>query len=103
MDVFMTAIQSVWADSGYAALTGGNLIMMALGIVLLYLAIVKGFAPLLLGSFAFGCIMANFPKTGFMTDPGLMKIIHYGIANEIFPPLIFLGIGSMTEIGRAHV
>ena len=99
MDVFMTAIQSVWADSGYAALTGGNLIMMAVGIVLLYLAIVKGFEPLLLGSIAFGCIMANFPKTGFMTDPGLMQIIHYGIANEIFPPLIFLGIGAMTDFG----
>jgi oxaloacetate decarboxylase beta subunit/glutaconyl-CoA decarboxylase len=73
-----------------AALTGGNLIMMFVGIILLYLAIVKGFEPLLLGSIAFGCIMANFPKTGFMTDPGLMKVIHYGIANEIFPPLDFL-------------
>src|SRR5574344_100083 len=99
MDVFITALQSVWADSGYSALTGGNLTIMAVGIVLLYLAIVKGFEPLLLGSIAFGCIMANFPKTGFMTDPGLMKIIHYGIANEIFPPLIFLGIGAMTDFG----
>ena len=99
MDVFITALQSVWADSGYSALTGGNLIMMAVGIILLYLAIVKGFEPLLLGSIAFGCIMANFPKTGFMTDPGLMQIIHYGIANEIFPPLIFLGIGAMTDFG----
>ena len=99
MDVFITALQSVWADSGYSALTGGNLIMMAVGIVLLYLAIVKGFEPLLLGSIAFGCIMANFPKTGFMTDPGLMQVIHYGIANEIFPPLIFLGIGAMTDFG----
>ena len=99
MDVFITALQSVWADSGYSALTGGNLIMMAVGIILLYLAIVKGFEPLLLGSIAFGCIMANFPKTGFMTDPGLMQVIHYGIANEIFPPLIFLGIGAMTDFG----
>jgi sodium ion-translocating decarboxylase beta subunit len=99
MDVFLTAVASVWNDSGYAALTGGNLIMMAVGIILLYLAIVKGFEPLLLGSIAFGCIMANFPKTGFMTDPGLMKVIHYGIANEIFPPLIFLGIGAMTDFG----
>jgi sodium ion-translocating decarboxylase beta subunit len=99
MDVFITALQSVWADSGYAALTGGNLIMMLVGVILLYLAIVKGFEPLLLGSIAFGCIMANFPKTGFMTDPGLMQVIHYGIANEIFPPLIFLGIGAMTDFG----
>ncbi len=95
----MTALQSVWADSGYSAITSGNVIMIIVGFVLLYLAIVKGFEPLLLGSIAFGCIMANFPKTGFLTDPGLMKIIHYGIANEIFPPLIFLGVGAMTDFG----
>ena len=76
MDVFMTALSSVWANSGYASLTVGNIIMMIVGAILLYMAIVKGFEPLLLGSIAFGCIMANFPKTGFMTDPGLMKIIH---------------------------
>ena len=99
MDVFLTALQSVWADSGYSALTGGNLIMMLVGCLLLYMAIVKGFEPLLLGSIAFGCIMANFPKTGFMTDPGLMQIIHFGIANEIFPPLIFMGVGAMTDFG----
>jgi sodium ion-translocating decarboxylase beta subunit len=100
MDVFYNCGYSPYGtDSGYAALTGGNLIMMAVGIILLYLAIVKGFEPLLLGSIAFGCIMANFPKTGFMTDPGLMQVIHYGIANEIFPPLIFLGIGAMTDFG----
>ena len=99
MDVFLTALQSVWADSGYSALTGGNLIMMLVGCLLLYMAIVKGFEPLLLGSIAFGCIMANFPKTGFMTDPGLMQIIHFGIANEMFPPLIFMGVGAMTDFG----
>jgi sodium ion-translocating decarboxylase beta subunit len=99
MDVFMTALQSVWAESGYSALTGGNFIMMLVGLILLFLAIVKGFEPLLLGSIAFGCIMANFPKTGFLTEPGLMKLIHFGISNEIFPPLIFMGVGAMTDFG----
>lgn len=73
--------------------------MILVGLVLLYLAIVKEFEPLLLGPIAFGCILANFPRTGFLTDPGLMQAIHYGIANEIFPPLIFLGIGAMTDFG----
>ena len=73
--------------------------MITVGLVLLYLAIVKEFEPLLLGPIAFGCVLANFPRTGFLEDPGLMQAIHYGIANEIFPPLIFLGIGAMTDFG----
>jgi len=99
MDAFITALASVWNDSGYIALTGGNIIMIIVGCVLLYLAIVKGFEPLLLGSIAFGCIMANFPKTGFQTDPGVMQLIGYGIKYEVFPPLIFLGVGAMTDFG----
>ena len=73
--------------------------MIIVGCILLYLAIVKGFEPLLLGSIAFGCIMANFPKTGFQTDPGVMQLIGFGIKYEVFPPLIFLGVGAMTDFG----
>ncbi len=96
---FSVSLQAVWADSGFIAFTIGNAIMIFVGLVLLYLAIVKEFEPLLLGPIAFGCILANFPNTGFLEDPGLMQAIHYGIANEIFPPLIFLGIGAMTDFG----
>ena len=88
-NAFAVSLQAVWNDSGFAAFTAGNGIMILVGLVLLYLAIVKEFEPLLLGPIAFGCILANFPRTGFLTDPGLMQAIHYGIANEIFPPLIF--------------
>lgn len=98
-NAFAVSLQAVWNDSGFAAFTAGNGIMILVGLVLLYLAIVKEFEPLLLGPIAFGCILANFPRTGFLTDPGLMQAIHYGIANEIFPPLIFLGIGAMTDFG----
>jgi oxaloacetate decarboxylase beta subunit/glutaconyl-CoA decarboxylase len=73
--------------------------MMVVGVVLLYLALAKGFEPLLLAPIAFGCILANVPKTGFDTDPGLMQVINYGISNEVFPPLIFLGVGAMTDFG----
>lgn len=98
-NAFAVSLQSVWSDSGFAAFTVGNGIMIVVGLILLYLAIVKEFEPLLLAPIAFGCILANFPKTGFMEDPGVMQAIHYGIANEIFPPLIFLGIGAMTDFG----
>lgn len=99
MDAFFVALLSVWNDSGFAAFTAGNGIMMAVGCVLLYLAIVKGFEPLLLSPIAFGCILANVPKTGFETDPGIMQVILYGINHEVFPPLIFLGVGAMTDFG----
>ena len=84
MDAFVVALLSVWNDSGFVAFTSGNAIMMIVGCVLLYLAIVKGFEPLLLSPIAFGCILANVPKTGFETDPGVMQVILYGINNEIF-------------------
>ena len=99
LQAFAVSLQAVWLDSGFSAFTMGNGIMILVGLVLLYMAIVKEFEPLLLGPIAFGCILANFPRTGFFTEPGLMQAIHYGIANEIFPPLIFLGIGAMTDFG----
>ena len=98
-NAFIVSIASVWADSGFTGFTGGNAIMIVVGCVLLWLAFAKEFEPLLLAPIAFGCIMANFPKTGFFDDPGVMLAIHYGIANEIFPPLIFLGVGAMTDFG----
>ena len=99
MEAFVVALQSVWNDSGFSAFTMGNGIMMLVGIVLLYLAIGKGFEPLLLSPIAFGCLLANVPKTGFEDQPGGMQVILYGIHHEIFPPLIFLGVGAMTDFG----
>ena len=99
MEAFVVALQSVWNDSGFSAFTMGNAIMMLVGIILLYLAIGKGFEPLLLSPIAFGCLLANVPKTGFEDQPGVMQVILYGINHEIFPPLIFLGVGAMTDFG----
>ena len=99
MEAFVVALQSVWNDSGFSAFTIGNGIMMLVGIILLYLAIGKGFEPLLLSPIAFGCLLANVPKTGFEDQPGVMQVILYGINHEVFPPLIFLGVGAMTDFG----
>ena len=98
MEAFVVALASVWADSGFSALTGGHVIMICVGLVLLYMAIGKGFEPLLLSPIAFGCILANIPKNGF-EQPGVMSVIAYGIHHEVFPPSIFLGVGAMTDFG----
>ena len=99
MDGFMRALVSVWTDSGFASLTIENVVMILVGLVLLYLAIAKEYEPLLLLPIAFGDIMANFPNTGFETDMGVMMAIGFGIKYEIFPPLIFMGVGAMTDFG----
>ena len=98
LNAFSVSLQAVWNDSGFSAFTVGNGIMIVVGLVLLYMAFVKEFEPLLLGPIAFGCILANFPNTGFFGEEmNVMKAINYGITYEIFPPLIFLGIGAMTD------
>ena len=98
LNAFSVSLQAVWNDSGFSAFTMGNGIMILVGLVLLYMAFVKEFEPLLLGPIAFGCILANFPNTGFFGEEmNVMKAINYGITYEIFPPLIFLGIGAMTD------
>ena len=100
LDAFIVSLQAVWAGSGFSHFTMGNGIMILVGLVLLYLAFAKEFEPLLLGPIAFGCILANFPETGFFAEEmNVMKAINFGITYEIFPPLIFLGIGAMTDFG----
>jgi len=98
-NAFIVSILSVWNDSGYQALTMGNIIMMIVGFLLLYMAIAKEYEPLLLMPIAFGCIMANFPKTGFNDEMNVMMAIGFGIKYEIFPPIIFMGVGAMTDFG----
>lgn len=97
MSDFIVAVTSVWHDSGVIVFTLGNAIMIFVGILLLYLAFAKEFEPLLLGPIAFGCILANLPKNGF--EEGVFALIHAGIQFEIFPPLIFMGVGAMTDFG----
>ena len=100
IEAFQVALTSVWMDSGFVGFEIGQGIMIVVGLVLLYLAFAKGFEPLLLSPIAFGCVLANIPANEAMiTDPGVMKLILAGIHQEIFPPLIFLGVGAMTDFG----
>ena len=105
--MFSEAIKTILADSGFAALTWQQCLMIAVACVLIYLAIVKKFEPLLLLPIAFGVLLANLPLTGLMSEPaagsaepgGLLYYLYLGVKKGIYPSLIFLGIGAMTDFG----
>jgi len=86
--------------SGFLNLTLGNVVMMIVGGILIYLAIAKKYEPTLLLPIGLGAIMANIPATGMTEEGGLFAVLYeMGIANELFPLLIFIGIGAMTDFG----
>src|SRR5512136_1270095 len=85
---------------GFANLHWTNGVMLVVGLVLLYLAIKKDIEPVLLVPIGFGCILVNIPLAGLMDEGGFLKIIYdAGILTEVFPLLIFVGIGAMTDFG----
>jgi len=120
---------TLWNDSGFAAIFSGfgaggwqNLVMLAISCVLLYLAIVKQFEPLLLVGIAFGCLLSNLPGGGLyhqelwtafmdetsefyhsyghvMSHGGLIDIFYIGVKTSLYPCLIFMGVGAMTDFG----
>jgi len=86
--------------AGFTNLHWSNPIMIAVGCLLLYLGIKKDFEPLLLVPIGFGAILVNIPLTGLMEEEGFLRIIYdAGIATELFPLFIFVGIGAMTDFG----
>lgn len=102
---FFDTIKEILAQSGFASLTFGQLIMIIIACVLIYLAIRKGFEPLLLLPIAFGMLLVNLPLSGLMDGPlgkqpgGLLYYLYQGVKLGIYPSLIFLGIGTMTDFG----
>ena len=116
---------NLWAQSGFAALIAGfgeagwqNLVMIIIACVLLYLAIVKKFEPLLLVGIAFGCLLSNLPNAGLyhpelwtqfmaheigygsiMLEGGLLDIFYIGVKSSLYPCLIFMGVGAMSDFG----
>lgn len=99
MELYLKALGSIIKFSGFAGLTPGNLIMLAVGCILLYLAIGKGFEPLLLVPIAFGCVLVNLPLSGIMEHGGFLKYVSFGTEHEIYPVIIFMGIGALTDFG----
>ncbi len=91
---------NLWASTGLTAISGGNVFMIAVGLVLIYLAIGKKFEPLLLLPIGFGGILANIPIAGIAGPEGFLGMIDaVGLATGIFPLLIFMGVGAMTDFG----
>ena len=103
--MLIDTLGKLWGDSGFAALDVRHSIMIVVALVLIYLAIVKKFEPLLLLPIAFGMLLANLPITGLMDGPadgspgGLLYYLYQGVKLGIYPSLIFLGIGAMTDFG----
>ena len=98
---FIEVMRRILAESGFAAFASEprNLIMIVIACVLLYMGIGKKFEPLLLVPIAFGILMANFPLTGILDDGGLFHYFYFGVEHAIYPSIIFLGIGAMTDFG----
>lgn len=100
MDSLMsTLLTELFHQTGLSALSFGNLIMIAAGLVLLYLGIVKKYEPFLLVGIGFSCIVANVPGSTLTSNGGLFWYAYQGVEKLILPPLIFLGVGVMTDFG----
>lgn len=98
----MEMLQSFYSATGIALLTWGNALMIIIGIVFITLAIVKDYEPLLLLPIGFGVIVGNIPHISSMAlgvydKTSVLYYIYFGVSQGIFPPLIFLGIGAMTD------
>lgn len=96
----MDSLIKLWESTGLANFELGQVIMMLVGCGLLYLAIARNFEPLLLLPMGFGSILTNIPVAGFSEVGGLLHFIYYaGIDTGIFPLIIFMGVGAMTDFG----
>ena len=103
--MFVDALIELWNSSGFAALTWQRGLMIIIALVLIYLAIAREFEPLLLLPIAFGVLLVNLPLTGLMDGPngteagGLLYYLYQGVKLGIYPSIIFMGIGAMTDFG----
>ncbi len=96
----MDSVQQLWQSVGIANLEWGQVLMMLVGCVLIYLAIAKKFEPLLLLPIGFGAILSNIPVAGIAEEGGLLwYVYHAGIETGVFPLLIFMGVGALTDFG----
>lgn len=96
----MELLTQVWQTSGLYQLTLGQFVMILVGLLLLYLAIAKKFEPLLLLTIGFGGVLANIPGVEIANGEGLLHLVYkVGIETGVFPLIIFMGVGAMTDFG----
>lgn len=95
---FFTVLGRIFQESGFAAITWQQAVMMIVSFVLMYLAIKKQFEPLLLLPIAFGIFLANLPLANMGAEEGgVISMLYQGIKGDLFPCLIFMGVGAMTD------
>ena len=94
---FFNVIAELLEASGFAALTWQNIAMILVSFILFYLAIVKKFEPLLLLPISFGMFLVNLPLAGLMDEGGIIYLMSYGVKSNLFPCLVFMGVGAMTD------
>ncbi len=113
--MLLDVIKDFWLSTGFVAIAWQQVVMLLISFVLMYLAIVKKYEPLLLLPISFGMLLANIPLAGIMAPPvyeigsdglphveqlgGLLYYIYQGVKLGIYPPLIFMGVGAMTDFG----
>ena len=96
----MELIEQIWQGSGLYQLTLGQLAMLGVCLGLLYLGIVRKFEPLLLVTIGFGGLLSNIPGAGIATGDGLLHLSYVvGIESGVFPLIIFMGVGALTDFG----
>ncbi len=99
LDQFVAFLAALAAQTGLAHIWWGNLVMIGVGITMIWLAVVKKYEPLLLVGIGFSCIVANVPGSDLILEGGLFHYAYKGVELLILPPLIFFGVGAMTDFG----
>ena len=102
MDAILESLRQFWSFTGFANCTWQHLVMIVIGLVFITLGIVKKWEPLLLVPIGFGMIIGNIPvlmglKVSIYEEGSVLNILYHGVKNGWYPPLIFLGIGAMTD------
>lgn len=102
MDFILENLQTFISFTGFANAEWGNIIMIVVGLIFLYLGIAKKFEPMLLVPIGFGILVGNIPfasgyQIGIYEDGSVLNYLYFGVLQGVYPPLIFLGIGAMTD------
>ena len=96
----MELVSEIWQGSGLYQITGGQIVMLCVCLLLLYLGIVRKFEPLLLVTIGFGGLLSNIPGVEIATGSGLLHLTYLvGIETGAFPLIIFMGVGALTDFG----
>ncbi|MBF0425517.1 MAG: sodium ion-translocating decarboxylase subunit beta [Magnetococcales bacterium] len=99
MEQVILFFEAMRDQTGLAHLSFGNILMIGVGVTMIYLAVSKKYEPLLLIGIGFACVISNIPGSDLIREGGLFKLAYHGLEMLIVPPLIFFGVGALTDFG----